>query len=51
LQRDARSFLWDVRESAEAIATFIRGRTFEDYTKDLMLRSAVERQFEIIGEA
>ena len=27
------------------------GRSFDDYAGDLMFRSAVERQFEIIGEA
>jgi uncharacterized protein with HEPN domain len=51
LQRERRSFLWDVRESADAIAGFLVGRTLADYSCDLMLRSAVERQFEIIGEA
>ena len=50
MDHDPRAYLWDPRESADAIASFVRGRTFEDYRAD-MLRSAVERQFEIIGEA
>ena len=51
MRRDPRSFLWDVREAADAIKQFTQGRRFDDYATDLMLRSAVERQFEIIGEA
>ena len=30
---------------------FIGSRTFADYASDAMLRSAVERQLEIVGEA
>lgn len=30
---------------------FIAGKNFSDCTSDLMLRSAVERQLEIVGEA
>jgi uncharacterized protein with HEPN domain len=33
------------------VRSFVAGRTFEEYAKDLMFRSAVERQVEIIGEA
>jgi uncharacterized protein with HEPN domain len=51
LRRDPRAYLWDVREAADAIAGFVLGRSFDDYSGDLMLRSAVERQLAIIGEA
>jgi uncharacterized protein with HEPN domain len=51
MRRDPRALLWDAREAALAIADFIEGRSMEDYLADRMLRSAVERQCEIIGEA
>jgi uncharacterized protein with HEPN domain len=51
MDRDPRAYLWDAREAADAIAAFVGGRTFDDYLADRMLRSAVERQFEIVGEA
>jgi uncharacterized protein with HEPN domain len=43
--------LWDAREAADAIATMVIGKTFTDFDDDLILRSAIERQFEIVGEA
>lgn len=43
--------LWDARHAAEKIARFTAGRTFDDYLADEMMSAAVERQFEIIGEA
>ncbi len=43
-------YLWDARRAAERISRFTSGRTCDDYLGDEMLRSAVERQFEIIGE-
>ena len=43
--------LYDIREAASAIFRFIRGKTFDDYEQDELLRSGIERKFEIIGEA
>ena len=37
--------------ACEAVAGFCEGKTRGDYLADGLLRSAVERQFEIIGEA
>jgi uncharacterized protein with HEPN domain len=49
MRRDPRAYLWDVREAADAIPSFMLGRSFTDYAEDLMFRSAVERQLAIIG--
>src|SRR5258705_8932666 len=49
--RPAVSYLWDMLMAARAVVEFTRGRTLGEYEKDLLLRSAVERQIEIIGEA
>lgn len=48
---DSSKHLYDIKEAATAIFKFVEGKTFEDYEGDEMLRSAVERKFEIIGEA
>ncbi len=48
--RDA-SFLWDMLDAAKAVVQFVSGRSFDDYVQDRMLRGAVERHVEIIGEA
>ena len=51
ISNQAATFLWDARRAAERILRFSAGRSIDDYLDDEMLRSAVERQFEIIGEA
>lgn len=38
-------------EAAKLIVSFTEGRTFQDFLTDILFRSAVERQFEILGEA
>ena len=47
----ARRRLLDALGACEAIASFTQGRAFEEYERSLLLRSAVERQLEIVGEA
>ena len=51
MQRDPKSLLWDAHEAAEVITAVTAGKSFADFDRDIVLRSAVERQFEIIGEA
>lgn len=51
MRRDAKSYLWDARTAAALIQRFVAGRTYEDYVRDVLLRSAVERQFQVVGEA
>ena len=50
-QLDIRKYLFDISEACELLIQFTAGKTFSDYSTYPMLRSAVERQFEIIGEA
>ncbi|GAB4218292.1 MAG: DUF86 domain-containing protein [Synechococcales cyanobacterium] len=51
MKRDSLSYLWDVYQSCNLIQKFIRGKNFIDYRDDILLQKAVERCFEIIGEA
>jgi len=51
LQRDPKSLLWDAHDAAEVITAVTAGKSFAAFDRDIVLRSAVERQFEIIGEA
>jgi len=51
MQPDICRFLYDIRLACEALVEFTRNRSLEDYEADLLLRSGVERQLEIIGEA
>ncbi|WP_397428915.1 DUF86 domain-containing protein, partial [Pseudofrankia sp. BMG5.37] len=48
---DPRKYLWDAANAAELARGFAHGQTFVDYRANAMLRAAVEREFEIIGEA
>jgi uncharacterized protein with HEPN domain len=48
---EVQKYLFDIAEACGLIEEFVAGKSFEDYTQDRMLRSAVERQLEIVGEA
>lgn len=51
MQPESRKYLWDASQAADRITRFVAGRTLDQYQTDDLLRSAVERQFEIIGES
>ncbi|MEQ1891975.1 MAG: HepT-like ribonuclease domain-containing protein [Planctomycetota bacterium] len=51
MRPESLKLLHDMREAGRRVLEFTRGRTLADYRSDALLRSAVERQFEIIGEA
>lgn len=51
MRPDPRKYLWDAARAAEQARSFAEGYSFDGYLTNAMLRAAVERQFEIIGEA
>lgn len=51
MPRDVRKYLYDIDQACRLLSEFTVGKTFQNYQSDALLRSAVERQFEIVGEA
>jgi uncharacterized protein with HEPN domain len=51
MPHDPRAYLWDVQQAAEAIDAFTAGLDAANCVQNPLVRAAVERQFEIIGEA
>jgi len=46
-----RKLLLDISLSCRELSDFIEGKSFEDFQNNRMLQLAIEREFEIIGEA
>ena len=51
MRHDPRAYLWDALQAITHVEQFTHDRTFQDYEADVLLRSGVERQLEIAGEA
>jgi uncharacterized protein with HEPN domain len=51
LQRDPKACCGTRARPAEVITAVAAGKSFAEFDRGIVLRSAVERQFEIIGEA
>ena len=52
MDNEIKKYLFDIQESRDSIQKYLGDkRDFKVYMEDKMLRRAVEREFEIIGEA
>jgi uncharacterized protein with HEPN domain len=51
MNEEVKKYLSDILFSVECIQEFVQDINFENYTKDIKTKSAVERQLGIIGEA
>lgn len=51
MQPETRKYLHDIQVACRKLEKFTVGRSLTDYQADEFLQSAVERQFEVIGEA
>ena len=49
-ERDA-AYLWDMLQAARDVLEFTRGVSLDEYGSNRMLQRAVEREFQILGEA
>ncbi len=51
MRLEIRKYLYDIKQAADLIGEFTAGKQFPNYRDNSMLRAAVERKFEVIGEA
>jgi uncharacterized protein with HEPN domain len=51
MPHSARKLLLDISLACQEIIEFTEGKSYEDFQEDRLLQLAIEREFEIIGEA
>jgi uncharacterized protein with HEPN domain len=52
MDNEIKKYLFDIKESVDSIENYLSNkRDYKTYLDDKMLRRAIEREFEIIGEA
>ncbi len=51
MKLEVKKHLYDIQAASELIVQFIHAKSFADYEADVMLRSAIERQLMVVGEA
>jgi len=51
MRPEVKKYLFDIHKACELIGQFAGAKSAEQYRNDPLLKSAVERQFQVIGEA
>lgn len=51
MELEVKKLLFDASQAGNDIRSFTEGCSLDDYSPDRLVRAAVERKFEIIGEA
>ena len=51
MKLEAKKYIYDIQHALRLLQGFTADKSFSDYERDAMLRAAVERELEIIGEA
>jgi uncharacterized protein with HEPN domain len=51
MTEEINKYLYDIFQAVKNINSFVKNKSFEYFKKNTLLQSALERQFEIIGEA
>ncbi len=51
MPHSAKKLLLDISLACQEIMEFTEGKSYEDFQEDRLLQLAIEREFEIIGEA